>query len=57
MWMILMLLACDLGLDPMCCPPDKSRPSKDRGPIEEYMWEAAAYENVCIAPLDIPRNA
>jgi len=52
-----MLLACDLGLDPMCCPPDKSRPSKDRGPIEEYMWEGAAYENVCIVPRDIPRNA
>jgi len=27
MWMMLLLAACELGLEPWCCPPDKERPS------------------------------
>ena len=56
MWMIL-LLACTLGLEPFCCPPDKdisSDPSQPGAPRPEVdvLDTANPDHNVCIISAD-----
>jgi hypothetical protein len=55
--MILLLMACELGLEPMCCPPDKepfpdaSHPEPPR-PEVDVMDTAAPDKNICIISVD-----
>ena len=57
MWMILLLLACNLGLEPMCCPPDKVPLPDSPGPSHpipevDAVDTANPDHNVCIISAD-----
>jgi len=53
MWMILLALACTLGLEPWCCPPDKDplQPPPPRPEID-VMDTANPDQNICIISAD-----
>ena len=51
MWVFLLLMSCELGLEPFCCPPREGRPPKpEEAPshrVYKSLWDTGhSHDNI-----------